>query len=373
MSRRPAPCRLVAALAVMLLLGAARTGQAQERSLEETISVLSADAAEAYLAPVSKAFGANLNSGWFHRAPRPERLGFHFEAGLVAAGSFFAAKDRSFAVAGRFRLSAEEAWQLVSLLEQQQGQLPIIVRQALVTELTADPSEVGISGATVIGSADERITIAYPGATHRLYGRDYFVPAAEFELPFGGFGEWAGLDLLPLAVPQFGIGTLWGTRATLRWLPALELEDGLGEYRYFGYGLEHNPAVWFGRRPALDLAICAYRQRMELGNLFTSRSSAWGLTASRQFGWRFLNATPYAGILFERAGTRVAYDLRLEVPASPQHPDGQLVESIRLELDGANCRRIVLGLSLRLGVLNWNFDASLAESNSLSMGLSFIL
>ena len=90
---------------------------AQDESLEETLEKLTGDAAAAYVAPISSAFGANLNSGWFRRAPKAATFSFNFEAGLVVMGSFFPTDADHFSVTGDFRFNEQEAEYLVAPLE----------------------------------------------------------------------------------------------------------------------------------------------------------------------------------------------------------------------------------------------------------------
>jgi len=359
----------LAAIAAGLLL--AEAARAQERDLEQTLELLSADAGAAWVAPIGSAFGSCLNSGWYRSAPKPKRFGVDVELGLVLTGSLFPDEARRLDVGAAFRFSEDEAGDLVDALERQQGvALPEFVRTALVEQITAQPSEVRIAGATIVGAADDSLRISYPGGVYEAYGLEYDVPAASLALPVAGFGDLADAAALPLAVPQLTVGTWFGTRATLRWMPTMKLNDELGDYSYFGLGLQHNPAVWFGGGWPVDLALSAFSQRMEVGTVFESRARGFGLTASKRFGPRFFNLTPYAGWTVESAELDVAYDLRVPVPASDAFPDGVHVEPVRVTVDGANAARLTLGASLRIGVVVWNLDWSAADYAAYSTGLS---
>lgn len=361
-----------AALSLLVpLLWVSRAEAAEPGSLEETLETLSADAAAAYVSPISSAFGANLNSGWFRRAPKATRLGFNLEAGMVVMGSFFPKDANHFSVDGTFRLSESEATYLLDEYEAQQGfTLPQAIRDELLEQITSQYSDVGISGATVVGAASDSLTIAFPGATYTAFGVEYDVPPADVKLPVGGFGDMADMPLLPLTVPQFSLGTVYGTQFTLRWLPAVELSPELGDYSYSGFGIQHNPAVWFDKKLPVDVALSFFTQSMKVGDLFDCKATAFGVSASKQWGWRFLNITPYAGFLLESAEMDVSYLLQVEVPVSALYPDGIYSEPINISLESENSSRLVLGTNFRVGIVNWNLDYSLAKYSGFSTGVS---
>ena len=356
------PCALI----LLGLLGLRPTAAQEEASLEETLNQLSGDAATQYLAPVSSSFGSNLNSGWFHRAPKADKFGFNLEAGFVAMGSFFPDDATHFDVTGTFRFSQNEANLLVDYYEDEAGiSLPTFVRNALVEQITAQTSDVGISGATVIGAATDSVTVAFGGETYNVSGYgDVVVPAADIKLPFGGFGDLADISVMPLMAPQLTLGTVYGTQFTLRYLPAVELNADLGEFSYMGFGLQHNPLVWMDMKLPVDVSASFFTQSMSVGDLFDCTSTAFGLNASKTLGWRFLNLTPYAGIMFEDASMEVSYDFIVETPAGP------VTQPITLDLASDNSMRLTLGLNARLGIVNWNVDYSLAEYPAISTGIN---
>ena len=356
------PCALI----LLGLLGLRPASAQEEASLEETLNQLSGDAASQYLAPISSSFGSNLNSGWFHRAPKADKFGFNLEAGVVAMGSFFPDDATHFDVNGTFRFSQTEANLLVDFFEDESGiTLPGFARSSLVNQITAQSSNVGISGATVIGAATDSITVAYGGETYNVTGYgDVAVPAANLKLPFGGFGDLADISLMPLMATQLTVGTVYGTQFTLRFLPVLELNADLGDFTYMGFGIQHNPLVWMDMKLPVDVCASFFTQSMKVGDLFDCSSTAFGLNASKTLGWRFLNLTPYAGIMFEDASMEVSYDFIVETPGEP------VVQPITLDLASDNSMRLTLGLNARLGIVNWNLDYSLAEYPAISTGIN---
>lgn len=346
----------------MVLSGIATTASAQEKSLRETLEQLSEDAARKYVAPISSAFGSDLNAGWFHRAPRPKKLGIDLEVGLVGMGSFFPSDSKSFKTRGRFRFSQAEARLLVG----NQG-FPPAVEDALVSQITSQNFELEISGATVIGSTTDYITIGFLERTFDVSGVSYTVPSQSVALPVAGFGELADVDFLPLAAPQLSVGTVFGTQATFRYLPSVRINDDLGSFKYFGFGVQHNPSVWLPNPLPVDLAASFFSQSLEIGTLFKTTTTSFGVTASKRLGWGLLNLTPYAGAMLESATMEVSYDFKVDTPT------GVVVERVNFDLEGENKSRIVLGLGFRLLIFNVNADYNIGKYNSVSAGLNFII
>lgn len=331
---------------------------AQGESLEETLQALSEDAAMQYVSPISSAFGSDLNGGWFHKVPQAVKMGFNLEIGLVGMGTFFPDASKSFSVSGKFRFSEEEARQLVS------GQ-PTNVQDDLVDQITSKYFTVGISGATVIGSEDDHVMVRFPEQTFTVNGSPYTVPSQSVDLGFGGFQDLADLGFLPLASPQVSIGTLYGTQATLRYLPSLTLNNDLGKLKYFGFGIQHNPAVWLSNPIPVDVAVSFFTQNLKIGDLFETKATAFGLNVGKRFGTSLLNVTPYGGFLFESADMEVTYTYTVVTPS------GTYKERVNFKLEGENKNRFILGLSLRLLAVNLNADYNFSKYDSFTAGLTF--
>jgi hypothetical protein len=333
---------------------------AQGESLEETLQQLSEDAAMQYVSPISSAFGSDLNGGWFHKVPKPVMVGFNVEIGVVAMGTFFPDASKSFSVNGRFRFSEPEARQLVS------GQgFPSLVEDELVDQITSKYFTVGISGATVTGAEDDHIIVSFPGETFTVSSTNYAVPSQDVDLGIGGFQDLADLSFLPLAAPQLSVGTVYGTQATLRYLPSLTLNDELGKLKYFGFGIQHNPGIWMSNPWPVDIALSFFTQDLKIGDLFKTKATAFGLNVCKQFGPSMLNVTPYAGFMFESADMEVTYTYTVVTST------GTYTEDISFKLESENKNRVILGLSLRLLTFNLNADYNLSKYDSFTVGLTF--
>jgi len=338
---------------------------AQDRTLEETLQMLSGDAAGSYLKPISSAFGSNLNGGWFHRAPKPVKFGLNFEVGVVAMGSVFPTSAQSFDTNGKFRFRQAEAEDMVANIA-----LPQNSKDALVEAIISKDFTVGIKGATIIGESTNHLKVYFPEQDVTFVDPNtsqtvtQTVAAYTYELPFGGFGDLAAVNVLPLVSPQLTIGTVMGTQVTLRFLPSVQLNDDLGEFKYLGFGIQHNPGAWLAIPLPVDLAGSFYHQTLTIGELFESNTNSFGLNASKQFGFRMLNVTPYAGFMLEQSVMTVTYDLVTDSPGG-----GQTTVPVKFDLTGENKSRLTLGLNLRLLLMNLNVDYNIGKYNSVTAGL----
>ncbi|GAB4375523.1 MAG: hypothetical protein Kow0042_21020 [Calditrichia bacterium] len=350
---------VIASMVLVIFSGFSSAVAQEDESLEATLQKLSADAAKKYVSPISSAFGANLNGGWFHRAPDAKVFGLNFEIGLVGMGSFFPDDSKSFSTSGQFRFNENQARSIVS------GKgYGAAVEDELVEQITSEYFDVEISGATVVGDSKDSIRVVFPGKTFTVGGQDYEVPTSTVTLPVAGFGDLADMNILPLFAPQLTIGTVYGTQLTFRYLPSIKLNDELGKLKYFGFGIQHNPGIWFANPLPLNVAASFYTQKLEIGSLFKTTTTSFGITASKQFGTNFLNLTPYAGFLLESANMEVTYDYIVITPG------GTYKEEVSIEIEGENKSRLTVGLSAKLLSFNLNADYNFGKYNSITAGLT---
>ena len=84
-----------------------------------------------------------------------------------------------------------------------------------------------------------------------------------------------GVDLSTLVamVPQFEIGSLFGTELLLRFIPAVELDTNVGKFSFWGVGLKHSISQYFPER-WFDMAVQAVYQGTELTNQIGLTESA---------------------------------------------------------------------------------------------------
>lgn len=346
-------------------------------SLEKTLQKLAADAAKGYVAPITSGFGTDLNAGWFHRAPWGRLFGFDLEFGLVAMGTFFTDKNRTFSTSGAFRFDSSQAAELTEFIKNdpQYGltlQQRESIQRAIIQQMRGQDFSVGISGPTVVGKKEDSVRVQFHGKTFTVtdpntgLSRQVTVPAETVALPVTGLLEEA--PGLPLASPQLTVGTLLGSQFTFRYLPEVEIDEEIGKFKYFGFGVQHNPSVWLGEDALpLEISLGYFTQTMSVGTLIEATATAFGINASKRLGWGALNLTPYAGFMLESSSMTFTYDYELDTPT------GRVPQKITFELEGENKSRLTAGLSLKILFLNVNADYNWGRYKSVSAGVMIII
>jgi hypothetical protein len=370
--------RRVFTFLVGMALCAGASTPANAQTFEETLKNLSLDAAKAYVNPIVSGFGVDLNGGWFHRAPSKTMLGFDLEFGVVAMETFFKEDAKKFNSNGTFSLSDAQAASL-TLFVNSDPQFALLtptqrdnIKLSLQNQITAQFFTLGISGPTIVGSSLDSIAIAFASKTFAVAGApggSVTVPGQRIVLPVTGYlGE---LKALPLAAPQLTLGTFVGSQFTFRYLPSTNTQN-LGKASYFGWGIQHNPAIWLGPVDVLpvDFSLSFFTQKLKVGTTFETKATAFGVNVSKRLGWGFLNLTPYAGFMFEKSTMSFAYDFNAPDPTN----NGAITtQHVTFDLDSANKSRLVLGLSFKILIVNINADYNIGKYNSATAGIMFII
>jgi hypothetical protein len=244
------------------------------------------------------------------------------------------------------------------------------MKDSLALRLATIPNSVTMSGPTAIGSPDDHINIFFSGSTFATglsgpFDDSVTIPAQNIVLATEeGDTLYAGFELPAVALvsPQVTIGTIYGTNLTLRWIPSFDIPD-VGTIKYSGFGIQHNPGVWLGSKLPVDLSLAYFTQTLKIGDVFEASGTAYGLNVSKTLGWRFLNVTPYGGVMLEKSEMKVAYEREVESDTGPQNID------VDFALKGENTYRATAGLSIRLLAINVNADYNFAKNPSASLGI----
>ena len=351
-------------LAVCCLLAASMTANAG--SLDSTLQKMAGSAVQGYVGPIVSGFGSDLNGGWFHKAPSAKMFGIDLEFGLVVQGTFFsdAAKTIPSGVGGQFNFDAAQTQQLASSIPNY-SLLPAAQQTAIKNQIANTVFSVELTGPTIVGSKTDTVKVKFPGQTITVNGNSFTIPDNTINLGITGYLE--DLSVLPLLAPQLSVGTFVGTKFTFRWLPSYTDKD-LGEFKYFGFGIQHNPGIWFPNPLPVDLCVSYFTQSFEVGTTFKTEATAFGINASKTFGPGALNITPYAGFMLESSTMTFDYTSSLSTPAG-----GTQTIHVNLPLKGDNSSRLTLGMSLKLLFLNINADYNLAKYNSATAGIMFVI
>lgn len=332
-------------------------------SLEDTLEDLSGNAVKSYVGPIVSAFGTNMNGGWFHKVPKKSIFGIDVEFGIVAMGTMFPDDDKHFDTTGNFSFTRDQAEELI-----EEGLYPPAVQNALIDKLISEEFEVGISGATIIGSEDDHVMIEFFGKEFDLEALGTFtVPGDSIDTGVGGYLD--GVSALPMFAPQLGIGTVFGTKAYARFVPTMDLGE-LGDFSYWGFGLQHNVKAWIPVPLPIDVSLAAFTQKMKIGDYVEATATTMGVNAGKTLGMRFLSVTPYAGLMLESSKMEFTYNYVIGENPVTNEP---MEQKINFEMEGDNNSRLILGAAVRLGVFNFSGDYNIGKYNSAtaSFGLAF--
>jgi len=356
-------------LAMFLAASLTTLGQTSndDNSLQGTLQRLSTDAAKSYVSPIVSGFGADLNGGWFHKAPRSTKLGFDLEVGVVAMGTFFKDENKTFSSSGSAMLDPMIVDQMTQGLSTFGG-----FRDSVRNQLYGSGISVNIYGPTVVGSKNDSVKLEYTGTPVTIHnfdgaGHDTTLTLAHALQATPVTGLLEELSVLPLAAPQVTLGTIFGTHVSIRYLPEVQLDSKIGSLKYFGFGIQHNPAVWFDQDFPVDLSIGYFTQSLDVGSLLSTSTKAFGLQASRRLGWSYLNLTPYIGYQSESSTMTFTYDYTVTTAAGPS------TQHVSFGMDGANSSRFTAGLAIRLLIFNLNADYNFGTYNSATAGLMISL
>lgn len=372
-------------LVMLFVLAAASIAIAQQNQtgsndLEGSLERLSRDAAKQYVGPVVSGIGSDLNAGWFHRAPKASMFNFDLEFGVVVMGTLFSDEHKTFGTSGVFQFDSSQAAYLTnSINDPSYNSLPPAyknqAKQEIINQIRGKDYTVGIGGPTIIGSKTDSVKISFQGGQFTFRdplgtSRTVTVPSQKMALPVTGLlgdTQFLGKNMIPLAAPQLTLGTFAGSQFTFRYLPNYKISEELGETKYFGWGIQHNPAVWFPVEFPIDLSASYFRQKINAGSIFEAKTTAFGVNVSKRLGWGALNLTPYAGYMIESSSMTFTYDYILDTPT------GKIPQRIVFDLEGENKSRITLGLSVKLLIVNVNVDYNIGTYNSYSAGVMIII
>jgi hypothetical protein len=295
---RPTHARF-ALLALLLCAGGAARGQSQ---FEEAMQQLTSDNAKGYLQPFVDGFGSNLNSGLM-RPVNMTSLGFTMKVEVVAVGTMIG--------------DGQKAYSAVA---------------------PAPFDQTPVQTATVFGGAGS--VVSGPGGL-------------EYQFQNGQLRT----RLMPMAIPQATIGTVYGTEAVIRYAAVPKMEN-FPHIDLFGLGFRHNLSQYLPGIP-VDLAAGVFYQDLSVGDVFDAHTTNVSLQASTSLAIFRL----YGGAQYETSSMNVHY--RYTGPGSTPE------SVVRLDMNGENTLRATAGLGLDLVVLHINTDISVGRVTSVSAGVGF--
>lgn len=343
---------------------------AQSQSFQEALENLGRDVAVAYVKPIVSGFGADLNSGWMYRAPQPAKLGFDLDFGLVVMGAFMPDNAKRVNESAQFQFEPSVVDQITSSIADN------AIRTSVRSHFYNNPITVTVSGATIVGAKTDSLKAVFTGGIYTVATNSgtYTVNLnpVDITLPVGGLLE--DVPLVPFLAPQLSVGTVYGTKIAIRYVPDIELDKKIGTFKYFGFGIQHNPFMWIPvSEPPLDVSLGFFTQTMKVGSILETKATMFGVQASKTYGPGALNITPYAGFSFESSSTTVSYTFDAPDP-NPSAPSGSTIPTpISFTLDGENSTRLTLGVSFKLAIIKLNADYNISKFNTVAAGLGIII
>ena len=161
------------------------------------------------------------------------------------------------------------------------------------------------------------------------------------------------LNIMPMAIPQLNIGSVWGTEVSVRYLPQITIGK-YGSVDTWGIGIKHGITSHFKNFP-VDAAVQFSYQTIKINdskdiNLVDASSFATSLQVSKQLSV----FTFYTGLQYE--STKIDVNVNYNET------------SVNMNFDNQNKIRGVFGLNIKLGPVNLNGDYSIGKTNSISAG-----
>jgi hypothetical protein len=309
---------LVATLLILVVttwFGSAALAQSSNDDLTSLLEQVGQQYAEAYLAPLTNAMGANQNAALYHTAHIPN-TGLVFGIALKFMGSYMSEDDQTF----RQVFDVDDMSQYID-------------------GAPAEPGTIVMDGPSVIGDTNTKGTIT--GYVNGL-------PVGQQE----GIEGLVDTRWVPLAAPEAYIGGIAGAKLTVRWLPEIDL-DNYGKTKYFGWGLQFSPNHFMPTLP-LDLAVGFFTQQIDAGTIVKTDANSIFLAASKNYGM----ATLYGGFAREEGKMKVSY--------TEESTDAAIDFEVKSVMRG----RFTVGATLNIGAKLYA-EAGFGNLSVYSAGLVF--
>jgi len=293
---------LFLALLVAFLL-APRTGYSQ--SIQERLLNFGTDFAKGYMGPFVDAFGASLNSGWYHTANVDNGISLYLGVKVMY--------------------------------------MPIPDDRKTFTIESPYPP---------LGTFDTVPTVFGENVQKPISGGGAF--------PIDKYPAGLNYGFAPMIVPQAQVGNIMGTRAILRYFPKMAVGD-IGDIEFFGIGVQHSVSQYIPMVPIDISALVAY-QSFKLGSMINTTAYTFGAQISKSLAV----LTLYGGLAYEKSTMSFGYDAELP---DPSNFTLKVKQHIGFDADGKNSFRATVGASLDLLVFKIHADYSLASQPVATLGV----
>ena len=167
-----------------------------------------------------------------------------------------------------------------------------------------------------------------------------------------------GIDNFTIAAPQLEIGSIFGTRAVVRWIDLNLGKSDFGKIKLVGGGLQHSLSQYLPPGFPVKLAVGAFYQELKISDkLLDAKTFHADVTGSRHFGV----LQPYVGVGYDSFKLDVDY-------ASKTSDPGQ---DISIKFDKQNNAHLTAGLEANLLFLKLHGEVNVAAETGYAVGLRF--
>jgi len=304
--------------------------------LSKALRVATGNYADAYVQPVTDAFGAGMNSALFRTADAGGGIlpMIDIYVGVSVTGTLMASSDRTFLPEGETISLGGRAFSV----EYSGGAVP-----------------------TAFGSTDtpDEFLQFRDQNTGQLL-RDSEGSVVRSTLPPGVVDT----PVAPLLIPQLGVGTAFGTDVMLRYLPQTRIK-AYGTVGVFGVGVRHSISQYIPMSP-IDLAVQGVYNSVSLedrnieGDVLDASGWAFNLQASKSLP--VVPVTFYGGLQYETFSSEYAYEF---------NPTSESIDPVSFSLDQSSSNRVrgLAGVTITLAVVRINVDYSLSANDVVTAGI----
>jgi hypothetical protein len=277
------------------------------QSLEDRLDVLDADNVKNFLQPMANVIGAGMNSGLYTSAKvlKPFRPQIRVGTALISVPS----DDKTFTATS----PNSDFW---------------------------NDTET----ATIFGKS---------GGTWE--GTNPLIP--DIKLP-------RGINLNAMSIPNVSasLGLPGGNEVMVRFFPSYDIPNDIGKLDYWGIGWKHSLDQYLTRFFPIDLAVQGVYQRMNVADVVEINTIAANIQASK----KILMITAYGGIGFETADLKVNYEYKRR---DTEDPSKYEIVKESISFKGANDLKMTVGAKFSLLIFNIYADYSMANYNSVNVGI----
>ena len=300
--------------------------------LGKQLSKVAGQNAVSYLSPLLSAWGADLNSGFYHSADLHDILGF--DVGVKVGAVMVKDEDRVFNLVLPDKISYK----------------------GITFRAGGDYDQVVPGVPTALGEATGKAVKVKPSSLTGLGGQTIFTTPQGFDLKY-----------VPLLMPQASIGLPFGLEVVGRFVPTLKLPGDIGKFNYIGLGVRHSIDQYIPLIP-IDIAIHFMTQKLTISDLNDNKivgasGTAYGIEVSKSL----VLFTVYGGYQIEKS----SWDVEPYKYVDPT--TATTIDIPGFSVDGQNTSRFHAGVRLLLLIVNVHADYSFAKQPVITAGLGISL